>query len=166
MTELRAHKPNMVYTFLPLLHCYHCTATKERGLSFWREGSIFRSLKDTMLPGFLELTFTVVPPWKIWRSLFTRNKGTRQKSITMALDLCFLCSLYMSLFVLTSWGGYLILNGRSPLLLIYFLFIIFGIPEKFWKSILSVCVYLSALGIEGLKVLKGPGTSSTCWVLF
>ena len=84
--------------------------------------------------------FSIVPPWKIWRSLFAGKKGTRQKLMTTTLDLCFHCSLYTSRFVLTSWGRYLIHNGRRLLLLIYFLFIIFGIPwRQFWKSILFVC---------------------------
>ena len=125
------------------------------------------------LARILELTFSIVSPWKIWRSLFTRNKGTRQKLMTTTLDLRFHCSLYTSLFVLTSWGRYLIHNGRRLLLLIYFLFIIFGIPwRQFWKSILfvcvcvRVCVYLSILGTVQVKRLWRDKQTSTCCVLF
>lgn len=107
---------------------------------FGKEAVSIGSIKDETLPGILGLTFTKVPPWKIWRSLFTRNKRTRQKSITTTLDLCFLCSLYTSLFVLTSQGRYLIHNGRSLLLLIYFLFIIFGIPWRNSGNQYCVCV--------------------------
>ena len=119
--------------------------------------------------------FSIVPPWKIWRSLFAGNKGTRQKLMTTTLDLCFHCSLYTSRFVLTSWGRYLIHNGRRLLLLIYFLFIIFGIPwRQFWKSILFVCVcvciwvfwaHCRLKGSEGINKLLLAVCSFNKWII-
>lgn len=102
----------------------------------------------------------LVPPCKIWTSLFTRNKGTRQKSIATTVDLCLHRALYTSLFVLTSWRRYLTHNGRSLLLLIYFLFIVFGIPQRNSGNRYCLCLrprtqcrFKGSEGTEELPVL-------------